>query len=152
MQFTVSRHWHNVCFLNPLSWPQRDDSFYAKSGDYGGCGKVVHLNEAIVSLVLMLVLCRAFSCRRIGKLGLTRRILALSLVKVSMNASEFTVSSIGEKSTRKNSQQNFMRQGYMLSFEGGTWLLRETVTMLRNRDVIHKTQFHFDARYMFLCR
>ena len=26
----------------------------------------------------------------------------------------------------------------MLSFEGGTLLLRETVTMLRSRDVIHR--------------
>ena len=38
----------------------------------------------------------------------------------------------------KNSQQNFTRQKYMLLFEGGTLLLRETVTILRNSDVIHK--------------
>ena len=37
----------------------------------------------------------------------------------------------------KNSQQNFMRQGYMLSFEGGRFLLKEMMTMLRSRDVIH---------------
>ena len=35
-------------------------------------------------------------------------------------------------------QQNFTRQGYMLSFEGKTLLLRETVTMLRRGDVIHR--------------
>ena len=37
----------------------------------------------------------------------------------------------------KNSPQNFTRPGYMLPFEGGTRLLREMVTMLRRRDVIH---------------
>ena len=36
----------------------------------------------------------------------------------------------------KNNEQNFMRQGYMLSFENGTLLVREMVTMLRSRDVI----------------
>ena len=34
-------------------------------------------------------------------------------------------------------EQNFTRQGYMLSFESETLLLRETVTMLRSRDGIH---------------
>ena len=37
----------------------------------------------------------------------------------------------------KNSQQNFSKQGIVLSFEGGTLLLKQTVTMLRIRDVIH---------------
>ena len=74
----------------------------------------------------------------IGKLSLTHRILALSLVKVSIYASEFIVSPLDKKSTRKNSWQNFMRQGYMLSFNGRTLLLREMVTMLRSRDVIYK--------------
>ena len=36
-----------------------------------------------------------------------------------------------------NSQHNFTRQGYILSFEGGTLLLRETMTVLRSRDMIH---------------
>ena len=40
------------------------------------------------------------------------------------------------RSGSKNSQQNFTRQGYMLSLEGGTLLLSETVTMLRSKDVI----------------
>ena len=52
----------------------------------------------------------------IGKLGLTRRILALSLVTVSMYVSEFIVSPLDKKSIKKNSQQNFTWQGYMLSF------------------------------------
>ena len=34
--------------------------------------------------------------------------------------------------------QNFTRQGYMLSFEGGTLILRETLTMFRSRDVIRR--------------
>ena len=38
----------------------------------------------------------------------------------------------------ENSQQNFAKQIYMFSFEGGTLLSRETVTMLRSRDVIHR--------------
>ena len=38
----------------------------------------------------------------------------------------------------KNSQQHFSRLEYMLLFEGGKLLLRETVTMLRSRDVIHR--------------
>ena len=37
----------------------------------------------------------------------------------------------------KDCQQNFMWQGYMCSFKGRTLLLREAVTMLRSRDVIH---------------
>ena len=37
----------------------------------------------------------------------------------------------------KNSQQNFTRQGYMLLFEDRTLLLKETVTMMKSRDVIH---------------
>ena len=41
-------------------------------------------------------------------------------------------------SDSKNSQQNFTRQGYMLSFNGGTFLLRDMVTMLRSRDVIYR--------------
>ena len=36
----------------------------------------------------------------------------------------------------KNSQQNFMRQIYTLSFEVGILLLRKMVTMLRSKDVI----------------
>ena len=36
----------------------------------------------------------------------------------------------------KNSQQSYARQGYMFSFENGTLLLRQMMTMLRNRDVI----------------
>ena len=36
----------------------------------------------------------------------------------------------------KDSQQNFTRQGYELSFEGGMLPLRETVTLLRSKDVI----------------
>ena len=46
-------------------------------------------------------------------------------------------------SDSKNSQQNFTSQGYMFSFEGGTSLLRETVTMLRNRDVIYRGPVSF---------
>ena len=38
--------------------------------------------------------------------------------------------------TQKTVNRNLTRQGYMLSFEGGK-LLRETVTMLRSKDVIH---------------
>ena len=40
-------------------------------------------------------------------------------------------------SVSRNGQSNFTGQGYILSFEGGTLLLREKVTMLRSRDVIH---------------
>ena len=40
-------------------------------------------------------------------------------------------------SWQEKGQQNFTRLGYMLSIEGGTLLLRETVTMLRSRDEIH---------------
>ena len=43
----------------------------------------------------------------------------------------------------KNSQSNFMKQGYMLSFEGGTLLLREMMTMLRSKDVIHRGSASF---------
>ena len=39
---------------------------------------------------------------------------------------------------KKNSQQNFPGLGYMLSFEGGTLLFRETVTLLTSRNVIHR--------------
>ena len=45
---------------------------------------------------------------------------------------------IKDETTSKDSQQNFTRQGYMLSFEGGTLLAIEMVTMLRTRDVIHR--------------
>ena len=38
----------------------------------------------------------------------------------------------------KNSQQNFTRKRYMLSFKSGTLLLGEMLTMLRSRDVIHR--------------
>ena len=54
--FKWIHHWSfhflttNVCHLNPLSWGWRDESGHAKSGEYEGCGKVVYLNEAIVSL------------------------------------------------------------------------------------------------------
>ena len=120
---------------------------YIKLLNYRGCGKVVLPNEAIVSLVLKLVCNRAFSCRRrtlsIGNLGLPRRFLALSLVRFSNKASEFIFSSLGKKSTGKNSHQNFTRQRYMLSFKGGTSLLRETVTILRSRAVIHRGHASF---------
>ena len=48
-----------------------------------------------------------------------------------------------DERAQKSSQQNFMRQGNMLSFERGTLLLRETVTMLRSRDVIHRRPVSF---------
>ena len=90
----------------------------------------------------MLLCGQALSCRRrtlsTGKLGPSHRIFALSLIRVSMYASKFIVSLFGKKSTTKNTQQNFMNQWYMLSFEGGTLLLREMVTMLKSRDVIHR--------------
>ena len=38
----------------------------------------------------------------------------------------------------KNSQENFTRQGYMLSFKGVTLLLREMVTLSISKDVIDK--------------
>ena len=43
----------------------------------------------------------------------------------------------------KNIQQNFTRQGYMLSFEDGILLFRETVTLLRSRNVIHRETASF---------
>ena len=46
-------------------------------------------------------------------------------------------------SVSKNSKQNFTRQGYMLLFKSGTLLLREMVTMLRSRDVIHRGSVSF---------
>ena len=42
-----------------------------------------------------------------------------------------------------NTQQNFTWLGYMLSFEGGTLLLREILTMLRSRDVIYRRSASF---------
>ena len=48
----------------------------------------------------------------------------------------------------KNSQQNFMRQRYMLSFKDGTLLLREIVTMLGSKDVIYRAPASF---WWFLC-
>ena len=42
-----------------------------------------------------------------------------------------------------NTQQNFWRQRYMLSFEGRTSLLRETMTMLRSGNVIHRRKSSF---------
>ena len=45
----------------------------------------------------------------------------------------------------KNSQHNFTRQECMLSFKGATLLLRETVTMLRSRNVIHKEPASFSC-------
>ena len=95
----------------------------------------------MVSLELMLMCGRALSCRMrtlsIGKLVLTHLIFALNFVRVSMYALEF-VSPLGKKSTRKNCQQNFIRQGYMLSFENPTLLFREIVKPLRSTDVIHR--------------
>ena len=44
---------------------------------------------------------------------------------------------------KKNSQQNFTRQGYMLTFESRTLLLWAIVTLLRNRDVIHRGSASF---------
>ena len=41
-------------------------------------------------------------------------------------------------SRSKNRQENFTRQGYMLSFEGRTLLFRGIVIMLRSKDVIHR--------------
>ena len=38
----------------------------------------------------------------------------------------------------KEQSTEYYGQGYMLSFEGGTLLLRETVTMWKSRDVIHR--------------
>ena len=43
----------------------------------------------------------------------------------------------------KKSQQNFTKQRYMLSFEGRTLLVRETLTMLISRDVIHRGSASF---------
>ena len=43
----------------------------------------------------------------------------------------------------KNSHQNFMRQGYMLSCEGGSLLVRKIVTMSRSREVIHRGSASF---------
>ena len=57
---------------------------------------------------------------------------------VSLYALEFIFSPLGKKSTRKNNQQNFTRQGFMLSFEGRILLLRETMTMFGSRDAIHR--------------
>ena len=41
------------------------------------------------------------------------------------------------------SKKNFMKQGYMLSFEPETLLLRETMTMLKSRDVIYREPVSF---------
>ena len=46
-------------------------------------------------------------------------------------------------SVSKNRKQNFTRQGYMLSFNGHTLLLREGVTMLRSRDMISRSLVSF---------
>ena len=50
----------------------------------------------------------------------------------------------------KEKCQNFKKKGYMFSFEGGTLLLKDMVTMLRSRDVIHQGQVSF--WYIFLCQ
>ena len=42
----------------------------------------------------------------------------------------------------KNSQQNFTRLGYMISLEGWTLILRETVTIFR-KEMIHRRPFTF---------
>ena len=44
---------------------------------------------------------------------------------------------------KKKKQHNFTRQRYVLSFKGGTLLLREKETMLRSRDVIHRGSASF---------
>ena len=46
-------------------------------------------------------------------------------------------------SVSKNTQMKFTRQGCMLSFEDRTLLLRESVTVLRSRDVIHRGSASF---------
>ena len=45
----------------------------------------------------------------------------------------------------KNSQQDFTRQGYMLSFEGKTLLFRETMTMLGSKNVIYRRPASFSC-------
>ena len=55
------------------------------------------------------------------------------------------------KSGSKKSTE-FSKQVYMLSFEDGIFLLRQTVTMFRNKDVIPEDQLYFDVWYKFLCR
>ena len=42
-----------------------------------------------------------------------------------------------DEEVKKKRSREFARQGYMLSFEVGTLILKSTVTMLKSRDVIH---------------
>ena len=106
-------------------------------GEYRGYGKLVHPNEAIVSFVLMFV-CGQTLSRREGHYWLARfsalRLSSLRYLQRGINKQTLCQWWSGSK----NSQQTFTRQEYMLSFEDRTLLLRETVTMLRNRDVIHR--------------
>ena len=116
-----------------------------KAGEYGGCGKVVHLNVVIVSHVLILVFSQSLSCKGktllFGKMVFTSDYrLFGSLERGFKKANILPVTRKWKLlwwSDSNNRQQNFKRQGYMLPFESGIFLLREIVTMLRSRDVIH---------------
>ena len=99
--FSLPRHWHNVCFLNFLSWGQRDDSL--KVQNQVNMEDAVKLSTWIRRLSSLSWCLCGWTCRKrtlsIGKLGLTW-ILALSLIWVSMNALKF-VSPLCKKSTWK---------------------------------------------------
>ena len=97
----------------------------------------------------MLVCGRALTCRKrtllIVNYWLSIQIIISSIQwKRALEANIMPVTRKGklqEWSGLKNSQQYFTRQGYLFSFEGGTLLLRETGTMWRNKNAIHRASF-----------
>ena len=107
----------------------------AKSNEHVGCSKVVHSNQAIVSLVQMLVCSQALSytTRTLStdKLDLTYRILALSLVWVSIYARDGEV---------KTAVMKWLKEQSIKFYETGIHALiqRWNIAIERNGDNIEK--------------
>ena len=113
--FSLSHQWHKVCLLNSLLWDRSDYSL--KSLNLVSMEDAVKLSTRMrwfFFLVLMLVRGPALSCWRstlsIGKLGLTRRSLALDFVWVSMKK--------GLRGKRMQPFFHFPDVGWLLRFYG----------------------------------
>ena len=128
LQFSHPRLWHNVCFFNPISMNRRDNSLEGLN--------LVSMEDAVKLSRCFCVVehCHAEEHYRLASFSVSK-LSSLWLLEKRFKRQTLCQ---GRGSGSKNNQQKFTRQGYLLSFEGGTLLLRETVTMLSSRNVIHR--------------
>ena len=127
---TSSKWWVLTLYCKP--------PIFVKSSEYGGCGKVVQpCPDACSWLSIVMQKEDAIDWRDLAPSNYHLFDPMKKGLRGKHYASDKEVKTAVMKWFKEQSIEFYEARRFMLSFENETLLLRETVTMLRSRDVIH---------------